>query len=302
MWPGIIAVFDVEAENGASMTLGVVILVLLAAGALSSCDSPSHGQGAQPGTSSPQRPGQHWADEKQFIDTFIRWAAAHGTAKLEYELPKVSLGFRPTLSEPYSREHLKNFSLQLKQVCPLIEGRCSEYEDGFELRFDVQVSGIALPSGAVEFTRGGRIIRYEKGPRSEIRRVISREDALKRASAKCNSMELTVDPRAEPHFTSYMRGGILLRNGVTQGAVVDPDSAGVLSWMFSMTGKLPGHCFSAECAVDAVTGATEVAWRCGGVARRGMSATTNERRKLTSRSPRSNERRRYGFGYRLTSG
>jgi hypothetical protein len=214
------------------MTRRVVIVLLMGAGALPSCDPRTSG-------------------EKQFIETFIKWAAAPPAGKPEYEFPSVSLGSKPRLSESYSRAHLKNFRLQSKQICPLVKGSCSKVEDGFELKFDVEVSGIALPPGVVEFNRSGQIVRYEEGPRREISRVISREDALTRASARCNVKGLTVDPGAQPRFTSYRDGGA-------------PDSGGVLSWMFSMTGEMPRNCFYAECAVDAVTGASELSWRCGG--------------------------------------
>jgi hypothetical protein len=191
-------------------------------------------------------------------------AAAEGIEKLKYELNSVSLGFRPMLRETYSREHFKSFQLLPKQVCPLIDGRCSKYEDGFELQFDVQVSGVNLPGGVVDFNHAGQIVGYEKGPRSEITRVLSATEARARASVGCNGQGLTVDPKAEPHFTSYMKGGLQLRSGHAAVPAVPPDSPEILSWLFPLRGKLPEHCFYVECSVDAITGATDVAWRCGG--------------------------------------
>jgi hypothetical protein len=243
------------------MSVVVLACSLLVSGAVWGCAPSDSNPGGQPSAS----PAAAEVDEKgRLVDLFIKWAAAPGIDKLKYELPNVSLGARPALPESYSREHLGGFELFPKQVCPLIDGRCWKYEDGFELRFNVRVSGLDLPGGVVEFNRRGQIVRYEKGPRSEITRVLSATEARKLALAGCDREGLTVDRAAEPRFTSYMKGGVVLRNGMVETAPLGADSSGVLAWMFPVKGKLPEHCFVVECSVDAVTGATEVEWRCGG--------------------------------------
>lgn len=177
-------------------------------------------------------------------EIFKSWATANNTEKNKYALRTLSGYSIPNLSSGFFDMGLKNFSLIEKKICPKGQGCFKpDFEWGYELQFDVEISGLYLESGYVRFNKDNIIVDYD-GLRTDI----------------------------NPKFISEKEAHLLARNGCEkEGLVLSEKRAyakevyGDVHWFFGLNGEIPKHCFYVECIVNAATNETEIGWRCGGV-------------------------------------